>query len=104
LPTPDAFANPNTSDDDCCATISGDGTEVIFESIRGSGQRLYRTTRATRDDAFGASELLVGQPVDGANASPTLSRDGTTLVFSHQPGAGPTYDILLAERTCLQSD
>jgi hypothetical protein len=104
LPTPDAFAAANDpNDDDCCATISGDGLEVIFESSRG-GQSLWRTSRATPADAFGPAEKLVGQPAMAGNGSPSLSRDGTTLVFASQPDGQPVVDIVLAERTCLQSD
>ena len=104
LPTPDAFAAANSAnDDDCCAAISGDGLEVIFESSRG-GQSLWRTTRASRADPFGPAAELVGQPDMASNSSPTLSRDGTTLVFSSHPDGQSTTDIVLAERTCLQTD
>jgi len=100
----DVFTATNSTDDDCCATISGDGTEVIFESQRQGGQSLWRTTRATRADAFGPADRLVGQPDQAANASPTLSRDGTTLVYSSKPNGQATYDLVLGERTCLHSD
>jgi len=104
-PAPDgtAFAAANSpGDDDCCATISGDGTEVIFESSR-AGQALWRTTRSANNTSFGAAVKIV-QPDNAGNASPTLSRDGTTLVYSSKPDGQSTYDIVMAERTCLQSD
>jgi WD40 repeat protein len=74
---------------------------VIFTSTReGNSEHLYQATRPARGEPFGPPTKLPGLPGEH-DESPTLSRDGTTLVFvSSAPDRGDR-DLFLAERTCL---
>jgi len=83
----------NSSTYDARPSISADGVWFFFDSTRpgGYGQGdLYVTTRASVSDPWG-SPVNLGPIVNssGYEENPSISHDGTTLLFDRSIGQGP---------------
>jgi Tol biopolymer transport system component len=90
--------NSEASDDD--PSLRGDLLEIYFASTRDGTEDIFRATRASVDDAWGAPESVVelNTPVSG-ESTPEISADGLTLYFSSNRAAGQgQLDIYLATR------
>lgn len=94
----------NSVYDDTQPSISGDGLEIFFTSNRpGSlgGKSIWRSTRASVNDAWGSPICLSG--IDSANheQSPSLTDDGLFLFFASNRSGN--FDIYAASRATRQS-
>jgi hypothetical protein len=83
----------NTGFIDIQPNVRKDGLEVVFASNRraGTDQDIYTATRETIDDPFSTPASLVnlGSAVNtttGSETRPSLSWDGTQLLFGRAPG------------------
>ncbi len=96
----------NTSYNDLCPRISGDGLSLYFESDRpgGSGSYdLWVTTRATLSQAWGPPANL-GPTVNSSSwdYQPSISADGLSLFFtSGRPGGLGPDDIWVTTRATV---
>jgi Tol biopolymer transport system component len=88
----------NSSARDTSPSISADGLSLFFHSNRlggyGDGD-LWITTRATKDDDWGAPVNL-GPPVNSSaeEGAPSISADGLSLFFhSNRPGGFGSWDL-----------
>jgi Tol biopolymer transport system component len=66
-----------TDDDDPCLRI--DQLEMFFSSERSGAERLYRATRSTLTDPFGAPQEILA--FGFSDHGPCVSRDGLEVVF-----------------------
>lgn len=82
----------NTNSQEFGPALSADGLEVIFSTRFTGDADIWRATRTTRSAAFGARELIPQVMSTGEDAEPTLSYDGTTIVF--QRGTAPLMTTL----------
>jgi Tol biopolymer transport system component len=92
----DAAAN------DIQPNVRADGLEVVFSSNRAGGagaQDIWVATRATRSDAWSAP-VNIGPVVNtgAAESRPSLSRDGSQLLFGRAPGPEGSSDIFITTR------
>lgn len=102
-----AFGTPvplsiDTSGFDCCTSIAGDGSSMILVNDSTGAPRIMAAARGGTD--FTPPALLAPElaGATGSEIDPTLTRDGTTIVFSsNRAGGQGGYDIYLAERSCL---
>jgi hypothetical protein len=96
----------NSSDDDWTPSISRDDLTLVFYSLRAStpgSPDLWRSTRATPDDNFGAASEIVEASSPAWEASPQLVAGELDLFFiSDRPGS-QLLDIYLATRTSTAS-
>ena len=95
-------AELNSAASDIQPNVRKDGLEVVFASNRraGTDQDLYVATRDSVDAPFSAPVDL-GEAVNTTTASetrPSLSWDGTTLLFGRAPGPEGSTDIYIAYR------
>lgn len=99
-------AELNSAATDIQPNVRKDGLEVVFASNRraGTDQDIYVATRDSVDAAFSAPTIL-GDAVNTTTASetrPSLSWDGTTLLFGRSPGPEGSTDIYVATRDKLR--
>lgn len=75
--------------------LSSDGLELVFARDSGgaTGKDLFRATRATATDAFGAPAALTAFNTAGPEESPRLSADDLTLFWASN------QDVMSASRT-----
>ena len=95
-------AELNSAFSDIQPNVRKDGLEVVFASNRraGTDQDVYVATRETADDPFSAP-VSVGDAVNTTTASetrPSLSWDGTQLLFGRAPGPEGMTDIYVSTR------
>jgi hypothetical protein len=95
-------AELNSAFSDIQPNVRKDGLEVVFASNRraGTDQDVYVATRETADDPFSAP-VSVGDAVNTTTASetrPSLSWDGTQLLFGRNPGQEGMTDIYVSTR------
>jgi hypothetical protein len=100
---PQPIASLDTFGNETSPSISGDGNTLVFVSDR-LEQGVPRIVESFRvGGAFQPLHLLdpmLGVP-GSVEADPTLSRDGTTIVYSSTRAGGlGSYDLFLAERPC----
>ena len=91
----DAAAN------DIQPNVRADGLEVVFSSNRAGSQAqdIWVSSRARATDEWSAPTNL-GAPVNTAAAEtrPSLSKDGSQLLFGRAPGPEGMSDIYLSSR------
>jgi hypothetical protein len=91
----------STGDTEYGACISADGLELYFDAWSNGQTDLWVATRATKDDAWGARELL-GTGVNDPSRfewSPRISADGLELYFErNEPGSYTNFSIYVARR------
>jgi WD40-like Beta Propeller Repeat len=92
----------NSAASDIQPNVRKDGLEVVFASNRrvGTDQDLYVATRDSVDAPFSAPVHL-GDAVNTTDASetrPSLSWDGSVLLFGRAPGPEGSTDIYIATR------
>ncbi len=99
----------NSSASDGTPSISADGLELYFLSLRpgglGAGD-IWVTTRATIEDPWG-TPVNLGPPVNSSSweLCPYISRDGLTLYFaSLRPGGYGRDDLYVATRATKEDD
>ena len=95
-------AELNSAASDIQPNVRKDGLEVVFASNRraGTDQDLYVATRDSVGDPFSVPVSL-GEAVNTTTASetrPSLSWDGTTLLFGRAPGPEGSTDIYISTR------
>jgi hypothetical protein len=95
-------AELNSAFSDIQPNVRKDGLEVVFASNRraGTDQDVYVATRESADDPFSAP-VSVGDAVNTTTASetrPSLSWDGTQLLFGRAPGPEGMTDIYVSTR------
>ncbi|MGE5181138.1 MAG: TolB family protein [Acidobacteriota bacterium] len=91
----------NTPGFECCSSLAGDGSSMVLVSDQSGTQRISLSLRGGADylPPTTLDPLLAG--ATGDEVDPTLTRDGTTIVFSsNRAGGTGGYDIYLAERSC----
>jgi hypothetical protein len=98
-------AELNTAASDIQPNVRKDGLEIVFASNRraGTDQDLYAATRATVTEPF-SEPVDLGDAVNTTTASetrPSLSWDGTQLLFGRAPGPEGSTDIYIATRDRL---
>ncbi|HSD90575.1 MAG TPA: hypothetical protein VLB44_23780, partial [Kofleriaceae bacterium] len=102
IPTP--ITELNTAAAQGFPSISGDGLDLYFETLRGDGafDDVWVAHRDTIGGTF-ANAVRVDVSIAGANdADPEIARDGRTIVWaSDRPGSLGVHDIYLATRSCL---
>lgn len=74
----------NTNSEEFGPTLSVDGLEVIFGTRFTGDTDLWRATRLSRGAVFGAPDLIPPLMTMEEDSEPTLSLDGTTLVFQRR--------------------
>lgn len=70
------------------AAVSGDGLELFYTAAspaEGVAPSVYRATRASTAEAFGAVEMI--SAITGFAEAPSLSSDGTTLYYHEKTGS-----------------
>lgn len=93
----------NASANDFCPRVSTDGLSLFFPSVRAGGVGgldIWVTTRATKDDPWGAPVNL-GATVNSSSDdySLSISADGLALYFvSKRPGGSGGYDAWVTTR------
>ena len=93
----------NASANDFCPRVSTDGLSLFFPSVRAGGVGgldIWVTTRATKDDPWGAPVNL-GPTVNSSSDDYSLdiSADGLSLYFvSKRPGGSGGYDAWVTTR------
>lgn len=93
----------NASANDFCPRVSTDGLALFFPSVRAGGVGgldIWVTTRATKDDPWGAPVNL-GATVNSSSDdySLSISADGLALYFvSKRPGGSGGYDAWVTTR------
>jgi hypothetical protein len=95
-------AELNSAFSDIQPNVRKDGLEVVFASNRraGTDQDVYVATRESADDPFSAP-VSVGDAVNTTTANetrPSLSWDGTQLLFGRAPGPEGMTDIYVTTR------
>ena len=92
----------DTAANDIQPNVRADGLEVVFSSNRSGtlgGQDVWSATRSSVDGSWSAPVNL-GQAVNTAAAEtrPSLSRDGTQLLFGRAPGPEGSSDVYFTTR------
>jgi hypothetical protein len=100
--TPARVAGLNSSASEFGPSLGSDELEAFIASDRPGGEGsmdLWRATRATRDDAFGALENVTELNDAGYDTDPRLTADGSEIFFS----ASRNGDQVLwsARRSCV---
>ena len=99
----------NSSASDGTPSISADGLELYFLSLRPGGLGygdIWITKRATIDDDWG-NPVNLGSPVNSSSweLCPYISRDGLTLYFSSlRPGGYGKDDLYMVTRPTKEDD
>jgi len=104
LPMPWRFGEPvallglNGDDDDTSPTLTPDRLELIFASDRDDGFDLYRSTRASLGQPWTPPERIAELSSSADDASPRLSPDGLSIVFSSERSEDGNADIFVSTR------
>jgi Tol biopolymer transport system component len=82
--------------------VRADGLEVVLSSNRAGGagaQDIWVATRGARTDPWSAP-VNIGSVVNtgAAESRPSLSRDGSQLLFGRAPGPEGSSDIFITTR------
>ncbi len=105
----------NSPYDECAPCPSADGLTLYFShghlpydnpkllpGIIGGDADIWKLTRQTRDDPWGAA-VNIGPGINSEHAiGPSISVDGLSLYFqSHRPGTNGGCDLMVATRTSI---
>jgi hypothetical protein len=91
--TPRRLDELSSSSTEGFPSLRSDGLEILFSSDRGGNERIYRATRPSLDEPFGAPEVIDIDPLldTQTEGDPELSADGTTLYFVAGSGSLALY-------------
>ncbi len=89
----------NTDQDDAAARLSPDELEVTFSRLSGGVWDLWRATRASVDEPFGAPALLTTVNSISSDVWSTVSPDGLLLMFDADRTTPNTFHIWRSTRT-----
>lgn len=99
-PTPLTTLNMTTADED--PALRADLLELFFVSTRSGTRDIWRSTRASELDLWGAPEQVLELADAAQESTLELSPDGLTLWFSsNRPGGPGNDDIWVTTRTVL---
>ncbi|MEQ9323739.1 MAG: hypothetical protein RIF41_31540, partial [Polyangiaceae bacterium] len=85
----------DTPDDEDDPTFTADGLELYFNAGQNAGIDIFRSTRGTRAESWGAPSPVTTLSTSAVETNPALSPDGLTIYFARQVG---TMDIFVAKR------
>ncbi|MBL9018177.1 MAG: PD40 domain-containing protein [Myxococcales bacterium] len=88
----------NSDQDDAAARLSPDELEVTFARLTGGVWDLWRATRASVDEPFGAPALLTTVNSIRSDVWPTVSPDGLVLLFDADRTTPNTFHIWRSTR------
>ena len=96
----------NTSDEEAAMTLTGDELTIIFQRFgppqagRPPKSDLFTATRTRRDEPFGAARPLTELQGNGADYSPSITRDALAIVWIELNRARnpPSNDVFMATR------
>jgi WD40-like Beta Propeller Repeat len=92
----------DTAANDIQPNVRADGLEIVFSSNRAGGsgaQDIWIATRASLDAAWAAPTNLGGVVnTTAAESRPSLSRNGSQLLFGRAPGPEGSSDIYVTTR------
>ena len=88
----------NSDQDDAVARLSADELEVTFSRLSGGVWDLWRATRASVDEPFGAPALLTTVNSIRSDVWPTISPDGLVLMFDADRTTPNTFHIWRSTR------
>ena len=94
---------PHSSAPDARASVSNDGLEIVWDSMRSGslgGPDLYTATRSNTSEPFGSAVHLQHLNSPGFDARAFISKDGSFLTFaSNRPGGeSPAPDMYMVTR------
>jgi Tol biopolymer transport system component len=86
--------------------LSHDGRELYYVRYNNPGSRgcddIWVATREDEAMPFGSAHALLEINTASCEGDPSLSADGTTLIFtSDRPGTAGREDLWMARRTCM---
>jgi Tol biopolymer transport system component len=88
--------------------MSPDGLQIYVAAVRTpggvGGYDIFRASRASAADPFGALTALPNVNTANAERTPILSPDRLTLIFESDRVSGNSYDLYVATRTTVQAD
>ena len=98
--TPNRVPGLNTSYPEYGPTATADLLEMYFTSDRAvANDDIYRSTRASTADAWGAPVRVAELSSEDYDATPEISPDGLTMWFaSDRTGGMPQFDIYVSTR------
>ncbi len=88
----------NSDQDEASARLRDDELEVTFARLTGGKWDLWRASRASIDDAFGAPVLLTTVNSVSSEYWPTVSPDGLTMLFDADRTTPDTFHIWRSTR------
>lgn len=101
--SPRLLAELNSASSETDPTLSADGLEIVFASNRAGGvggTDLYRASRASRNDPFGAPVLIAELSTPDHDQAAELTADGLTLYLRV---AGTTSEDIASARRATRS-
>jgi WD40-like Beta Propeller Repeat len=105
---PEIVPELSSPGDDLAVVVSLNQKIAVLHSNRdgATAPQLYISTRQTRNDPWGAPELITSLDTDTfAEANPYITGDGLTLWFdSDRDGGMGDHDIYISTRTGTQAD
>ena len=103
---PRELSELNSPQNEATGSLSPDGLEIFFGSIRAGGlggQDIYTARRPALDQPFGAPTRLtqLSTPID--DVSPRIASDNVTLYLNYdtQTAGGANADVWISTRPCL---
>ncbi len=95
---PVIVAGINSDLDDAAARLSEDELEITFSRLTGGVWDLWRASRGSTDEPFGAPALLTTVNSVSSDVWPTLAPDGLTLLFDADRTTPGTYHVWRSTR------
>lgn len=96
---PTAAGMPNSTATEGGAVLTGDQLTMYFLSTQSGNADIWRASRSTIQDGFGAATPVTELNGTSYNQVTWVSPDGCTVYVVHKPvDAGNTYDLLVASK------